>query len=163
MNITVIGGSTCSKKHYQVAYELGKLIAREGWTLVCGGREGVMEAACRGAKEAGGLTVGILPSLDASDANDYVDIKIPTGLGYARNILVVRASRFIIAINGKYGTLSELAFAFNDEGRTVLGIDTWDIPGVIKVKTPREAVKKIKDITKKQKYCPQISQPPSLR
>jgi len=143
MNISVIGGSTCSKKHAKVAYELGALIAKEGWVLICGGREGVMKAACRGAKDNGGITVGILPSLDGKDANPYVDIKIPTGLGYARNVLVVRCSQVVIAINGKYGTLSEIAFAFN-EARTVLGIDTWDIKGVIKVKNPAQAVRYIK-------------------
>jgi uncharacterized protein (TIGR00725 family) len=143
MNISVIGGSTCSKKHAKIAYELGALIAKEGWVLVCGGRGGVMEQACRGAKEKGGLTVGILPSLDGKDANAYVDIKIPTGLGYARNTLVVRAADIIVAISGKYGTLSEIAFAFN-EGKTVLGIDTWDIPKIIKVKAPLDAVRYIK-------------------
>lgn len=143
MNVSVIGGSTCSKKHAKIAYELGALIAREGWILICGGREGVMKAACRGAKDNGGLTVGILPSLDGKDANPYVDIKIPTGLGYARNVLVVRSSQVVVAINGKYGTLSEIAFAFN-EARTVLGIDTWDIKGVIRVKNPAQAVRYIK-------------------
>ena len=106
-----------------------------------------MEAACKGAKEEGGLTVGILPSFDESVANRFLDVKIPTGLGYARNILVVRASGFLIAIDGKYGTLSEIAFALN-EGKTVVGIDTWKIKGVIKVKTPKEAVARIKRLVK---------------
>lgn len=140
MNVTVIGGHQCSRRHIKIAHELGGLIARNKWVLVCGGREGIMEAACRGAHEAGGLTVGILPSLDSREANTYVDVALPTGFGYARNILVVRASRFIIAISGKYGTLSELSFAFNDGGRTVIGIDTWDIPGIIKAHTAQEAV-----------------------
>jgi len=143
LNVAVVGGYECSKKHYKIAQTLGELIAKEGWILVCGGRTGVMEAAAKGAKEKGGLTVGILPSFDAKDANPYIDVKIPTGLGYARNIFVVRAADIIVAVNGKYGTLSEVAFAFNEE-KTVIGIDTWDIPGVIKVKTPQEAVAKIK-------------------
>ncbi|MCK9614008.1 MAG: TIGR00725 family protein [Candidatus Omnitrophica bacterium] len=143
MNISVIGGSTCSKKDYKIAKELGSLIAKEGWTLICGGRSGIMEAACRGAKEAGGTTVAILPSADGKDANRYVDVKIPTGLGYARNVLVVRASKIIIAVSGKYGTLSEIAFAFN-EGRTVLGINTWGIKGVVKVKNAETAIQYIK-------------------
>lgn len=109
-----------------------------------------MEAACLGAKEAGGLTVGILPSFDGDDANPYVDIKIPTGLGYARNILVVRSSRFVIAIDGKYGTLSEISFALN-EARPVLGIETWNIKGVRKVKNPQEAIEKIKRLSKNLK------------
>ncbi|MDD4955765.1 MAG: TIGR00725 family protein [Candidatus Omnitrophica bacterium] len=150
MNISVIGGSKCSKKDYEIAKELGGLIAKEGWTLICGGRTGVMEAACCGAKEEGGTTVAILPSADAKDANPYVDVKIPTGLGYARNILVVRASEIIVAISGKYGTLSEIAFAFNED-RHVIGINTWKIKGVVPVKTPMQAISQIKKILKKRK------------
>lgn len=105
-----------------------------------------MEAASKGAKEKGGITCGILPGLDGREANPYLDIKIPSGLGYARNILVVRASNILVAIDGKYGTLSEIAFALNEEKR-VLGINTWDIKGVIKVSSPLEAIKKIKRFT----------------
>ncbi len=141
MNIAVIGGFKCSKKFYKCAYELGKLIAQNGWILICGGRTGVMEAACKGAKEKDGLTVGILPSVNGKDANAYVDVKIPTGIGYARNIFVVRAADIVIALDGKYGTLSEIAFAFN-ENKPVIGIDTWDIKGIIKVKNPEQAIKK---------------------
>ena len=143
MNIAVVGGYKCSKKHYKVAQELGQLIAQEGWILICGGRTGVIEAACRGAKSKSGLTVGILPSYDGKDANSYLDVKIPTGFGYARNVLVVRAVDVVVAINGKYGTLSEIAFAFNEE-KPVLGIETWNIKGVIKVKNPKEAMRYIK-------------------
>jgi hypothetical protein len=145
MNIAVVGGYKCSKKHYKIAQELGRLIAQAGWVLICGGRTGVMEAAARGAKEKGGTTVGILPSYDGKDANCYVDVKIPTGLGYARNVLVVRAADVIVAIDGHYGTLSEIAFAFNEE-KPVLGIDTWRIKGVIKVNSPHAAVARIKKI-----------------
>jgi len=150
MNISVIGGSTCSKKDYKIAQELGSLIAKEGWILVCGGRTGIMEAACKGAKSAGGTTVAILPTKDGRDANAYVDVKIPTGLGYARNVLVVRASEIIVAISGKYGTLSEIAFAFNED-RYVIGINTWKIKGVVQVKTPLQAIAYIKRILKKRK------------
>ncbi|MDP2924420.1 MAG: TIGR00725 family protein [Candidatus Omnitrophota bacterium] len=143
MNIAVVGGHKCSRKHYKIAQKLGELIAQEGWTLICGGRTGVMEAVCKGAKSKGGLTVGILPSYDAKDVNPYVDIKIPTGLGYARNVFVVRAADIVIAISGHYGTLSEIAFAFN-EGKKVLGIDTWNIKGVIKVKKAEDAIRYIK-------------------
>ena len=145
INVTVVGGYSCSKKAYALAKELGALIAKEGWTLICGGLSGVMEAACLGAKKEGGLTVGILPGATSRDANRYVDVKIPTGLGYARNILVVRSSEVIIAIDGKYGTLSEIAFALS-EAKTVIGIGTWNIKGIIKVKTPKVAIKKIKEI-----------------
>ena len=147
MNIAVAGGFKCSKKVYRVACELGELIAKEGWTLLCGGGGGVMEAVCRGAKSKGGLTIGILPSLKGKEANPYLDVRIPTGLGYARNILVARAADFIIAVDGKYGTLSEIAFALNEE-KTVLGIDTWDIKGVVKVKNPKTAIDFIKKLTK---------------
>jgi len=147
MNIAVIGGHKCSKRIYKIAKEVGFLIAKEGWILICGGHAGVMEAACLGAKENGGITVGILPSFDGKDANPYVDIKIPTGLGYARNILVVRSANFIVSVGGKYGTLSEISFALNEE-KIVLGIDTWDIKGIIKVKTPKEAIEKIKKLSK---------------
>jgi len=143
MNVSVIGGHKCSKEIYKIAEEVGKLIANQGWVLVCGGRTGVMEAACKGAKEQGGLTVGILPSSDGRDANKYVDVKVPTGLGYARNILVVRAADAVIAISGEYGTLSEIAFAFNEE-KLIIGIDTWEIEGIKKVNSAKEAVEYIK-------------------
>lgn len=139
----MVGGYKCSKKMYGVAQKLGELIAREGWTLVCGGGSGIMEAACRGAQSASGLTVGILPGHDHRSANQYLDVALPTGLGYARNILVVRAADVIVAIDGKYGTLSEIAFALN-EGKLVFGIDTWDIKGIVNVKNPERAITHIK-------------------
>jgi uncharacterized protein (TIGR00725 family) len=149
MNVAVIGGSVCTKKVYNQALKLGFLIAKEGWTLCCGGLSGVMEAACRGAKSAGGLTIGILPGNSCKDANKYVDVGIPTGLGYARNILVVRAAQVVVAIDGKYGTLSEISFALNEE-KLVIGIGTWDIKGIIKAKTPQEALKHIKKKCRKR-------------
>ncbi len=144
INVAVVGGHKASRRAYKIAYEVGELIAKAGWTLICGGREGVMEAACRGAKSQGGLTVGILPSSDGEDANKYLDVKIPTGLGYARNILVIRAAKAIIAISGEYGTLSEIAFSFNEE-KLIVGIDTWDIKGIKKAKTAQAAINYIKD------------------
>jgi len=143
MNISVVGGHKKTKRAYKVAEELGELIAQEGWILICGGGSGIMEAACKGAKKRKGLTIGILPSADGKEANNYLDVKIATGLGYARNLLVVRSADIVVAIDGEYGTLSEIAFALC-EGKKVIGLNTWDIKGVIKVKTPREAIKKIK-------------------
>ena len=143
MNVAVIGGYKCSKKAYEIAEKVGFLIAQEGWILICGGGRGVMEAASKGARAGGGLAVGILPSFEGEEANPYLDVKIPTGLGYARNFLIVRAADCLIAVDGKYGTLSEIAFALN-EGKRVYGIDTWNIKGIIKVKTPQEAIKRIK-------------------
>jgi uncharacterized protein (TIGR00725 family) len=122
-----------------VARSVGGRLAARGAVLVCGGLGGVMEAACRGAKEAGGTTIGILPGGDRAEANPYVDIAIPTGLGEARNALVVRAADALIAVGGGYGTLSEIAFALK-AGKRVVGIGTWDIEGVLAAAGAEEAV-----------------------
>jgi len=147
MQIGVIGSGACSKEISDLAFEVGQEIARCGAILVCGGLSGVMEAACKGAKEAGGSTVGILPGTDAKEANPYVDIPIVTGLREARNIIVVRSCQAIISINGSYGTLSEIAFALR-LNIPVIGLRTWQpkepsgkIPAIIEVDTPLEAVK----------------------
>ena len=121
------------------AAEVGRLLAERGATLVCGGRGGAMEAACRGAKEADGLTVGILPGSDRSEANAFVDVVLPTGLGEARNALVVGAADVVIAIGGGYGTLSEIALALK-AGKRVIGLGTWEIEGVVAVEGPEAAV-----------------------
>jgi uncharacterized protein (TIGR00725 family) len=121
------------------AAEVGRLLAERGAMLVCGGRGGAMEAACRGAKEADGLTVGILPGSDRSDANPFVDVVLPTGLGEARNALVVGAADVVIAIGGGYGTLSEIALALK-AGKRVIGLDTWEIEGVVAAEDPEAAV-----------------------
>ncbi|MBN2097148.1 MAG: TIGR00725 family protein [Candidatus Omnitrophica bacterium] len=142
--IAVIGGHDCSVKVAKVAEEVGKGIAQLGATLVCGGLTGVMEAACKGATSAGGKTIGILPGHDKREANHYVDIPIATGLGYMRNNLVVKNADCVIAIDGKEGTLSEIAFALQ-MNKPIAGIDTWDIPGVIKLKNAREAIEWIKN------------------
>ncbi|MEA2420374.1 MAG: hypothetical protein QOE60_2580 [Thermoleophilaceae bacterium] len=114
-------------------------MAERGAVVVCGGLGGVMEAACRGARAAGGTTVGILPGLDRTAANPFVDVALPTGLGEARNALVVRAADAVIAVGGGYGTLSEIALALK-AGKPVIGIDTWDIEGVVAVDGPEAAV-----------------------
>jgi uncharacterized protein (TIGR00725 family) len=143
MNIAVIGGHDCSKKVAAIAEEIGRVIAQMGATLICGGLTGVMEAACKGAKSAGGKTIGILPGHDAQEANPYVDIPIATGLGYMRNNLVVKNADIVVAIDGKEGTLSEIAFALQMD-KPIVGIDTWDIPGVEKAKSAEEAIAWIK-------------------
>ncbi|MBU2043863.1 MAG: TIGR00725 family protein [Candidatus Omnitrophica bacterium] len=143
INVAVVGGHRCSKKIYNLAYSVGQLIARQGWILICGGRTGVMEAACKGVKQAKGLTVGILPSYNGKDANPYLDVKIPTGLGFARNALVVRAAEAVIAFTGKEGTLSEIGFALSEK-KPVVGIETWDIEGVIKASSAKDAIAKVK-------------------
>lgn len=127
---------------------VGRLLAEAGATVVCGGLGGVMEAACRGARAAGGRTVGILPGADRSGANPYVDVAIPTGLGEARNTLVVRTADVVIAVEGGHGTLSEIAFAAKI-GRPVVGLRTWQLTrgdatadGTIRaVASPEEAVR----------------------
>lgn len=139
--IGVIGGYDVDSRIYRIAYEVGKEIAKNGCILVCGGLGGVMEAASRGAKENGGITVGILPGVRAEDANPYIDLPIPTGISYARNMIVVLSSDILIAIDGKYGTLSEISYA-NIFGKKVIGIETWEIEGVEKAESAEDAVKK---------------------
>ena len=138
--IGVIGSALASGKPYDEALEVGRLAAQGGATVLTGGLGGVMEAACKGAKEAGGQTIGILPGFDTRDANRYVDIPIITGLNHARNIIVVRSSHVLIAVGGEYGTLSEIAFAMK-LGKTVISLGSWDVcEGIKKAKDPAEAV-----------------------
>jgi uncharacterized protein (TIGR00725 family) len=125
-----------------VAESVGRELASRGAVLVCGGLGGVMEAACTGAKEGGGTTIGILPGTDRAAANAFVDFAIPTGLGEARNALVVRAADALIAIGGGYGTLSEIAFALK-AGKPVVGLGTWEIEGVEIVESPAAAVESV--------------------
>jgi len=138
--IAVIGGSKPDKDSYRMAAEVGRLIAASNAVLICGGLNGVMEAAARGARQAGGLTVAILPGQDPAAANPYIDLPIATGLGYTRNSLVVMNAEVVIAIDGQYGTLSEIAFSLI-QAKKIVGLGTWDIPGVIRATSPEEAVK----------------------
>jgi uncharacterized protein (TIGR00725 family) len=125
--IAVIGpGRDASDEELAQAEEAGASIAAAGATLVCGGLGGVMEAACRGARSRGGLTVGLLPGTDREDANGWVVLALPTGLGEARNALIVRAADAVVAIGGGWGTLSEIAFALR-AGVPVLGVGTWEL------------------------------------
>ncbi|MEW6685825.1 MAG: TIGR00725 family protein [Candidatus Edwardsbacteria bacterium] len=140
MVIGVIGSSTCNQATAELACEVGREIAKRGGILICGGLGGVMEAACKGAREKNGITIGILPGNKREDANSYVQIPIVTGLGIARNIIIVRSSDAIIAITGRYGTLSEIAFALQLE-IPVIGLNTWKIKvPIIRTKNPKEAV-----------------------
>jgi len=138
--IGVIGANDCGKKVAKLAHEVGQEIAKVGAILVCGGLGGVMEAACQGAKEQGGTTIGIIPGVKKEEANPYVDFPIVTGLGYARNILVVRNSQAVIALPGKYGTLSEIAFCLNFK-IPLISLSNWKIEGMLKAKNPVKAVK----------------------
>ena len=142
--IGVIGAGECDKTTYELAREVGKEIAHCGCILVCGGLGGVMEAAAKGAKEAGGFTIGILPGFNPLDANPYIDVPIVTGLGEARNVIIVRTAKVLIAISGGYGTLSEIAFALK-MNRPVIGLNTWpNFKDIYYVKTPKEAIEKAK-------------------
>ena len=126
--IGVIGGAVCSPEIYEIACDVGREIATNGFALVCGGLGGVMKAACQGAKKAGGITIGLLPTSDKKDANPFCDLVIPTGLGHARNILVVHASDALIAVDGEAGTLSEIAIALKI-GKPIVGIKSWELEG----------------------------------
>ncbi|HOP08249.1 MAG TPA: TIGR00725 family protein [candidate division Zixibacteria bacterium] len=140
--IAVVGAGKCSKKLRDMAAVCGKLIAEKGGVIVCGGLGGIMEGAARGAREAGGTTVGILPSLYKDDANEYIDYSIPTGMGEARNVLVVRAADVVIAFPGKYGTLSEMAFALQAK-KPVISVNAWRLSDeILHVDSPEEAADK---------------------
>ncbi len=152
--IGVIGGGEVSPEVAAVAEEVGREIARRGAALVCGGLGGVMEAACKGAAEASGLTIGILPGDSRLTANPYVKIPVVTGLGYARNVAVVKSSQAIIAIDGSYGTLTEIGHALQN-GIPVIGLNTWSLAidgktddSIIHAASPKEAVNKAIEIVK---------------
>jgi len=143
--IAVIGGSEVPPQTARLAEEVGREIARCGAVLVCGGMSGVMEAACKGAAEAGGLTIGILPG-ERREANPYVQIPIASGVGYARNVSVVKSAQAVIAIDGSYGTLTEIGYALQS-GIPVIGLGTWEIAidgkadkKIIRAKSPKDAV-----------------------
>lgn len=148
--ISVIGGEAAPPQALTLAEAVGRALARSGITLVCGGRGGTMEAACRGARSAGGHTVGILPGGDARESppNPYVEFPVFTGLGYTRNAIVVRSGEAVIAIDGSYGTLSEIAYALIYD-IPLVGLDTWDFAyhghdadKIVRVSDPAEAVEK---------------------
>jgi len=140
IHIGVIGAGECSTEIYGIAYEVGCLVGQNEWVLVCGGLGGVMEGAAKGCFENGGITVGILPSTEKRSANPFVTLAFPTGMGEARNVLIVRASDVVIAIAGGYGTLSEIGLALKI-GKPVIGLGTWqDIDGVDYVETPDQAI-----------------------
>ena len=142
----MVGPSEPRAGEAEAAQEAGRLLAEAGAVIVCGGMGGAMEAACRGAKAAGGTTVGILPGSRRDDANAFVDVAIPTGLGEARNALVVRAADALLAVGGAYGTLSEVALALR-AGTPVVGLGTWELArggvpdeGIERADSPAEAV-----------------------
>lgn len=139
MRVSVIGGGDTSSEHRETARAVGQLLGDRDHTLVCGGLGGVMEAACRGAAERDGETIGILPGEDPTAANPYVDTAIATGIGHARNALVVLNGDAVVAIDGSGGTLSEIGFG-SVYDRPIAGIGSHDAPGVTAVDSPAAAV-----------------------
>lgn len=138
--VAVCGAGSCDQDLAELARETGRLLARAGAALICGGLGGTMAAAAKGAKEAGGLTVGLLPGNSPDDANQFIDLPLATGLGHGRNALIARAAEAIIALPGGPGTLSEIALGLK-MGRPVIGLTAWsEIQGVIPAATPEEAV-----------------------
>jgi len=149
--VSVIGGGSCSGEDYATARELGRLLAERGYAVVTGGLGGVMEAASRGAHEAGGTVIGVLPGIVREEANPYVDIVLTTGVREARNVCVATSGHAVVAVGGGFGTLSEIAFALK-HGRPVFGLRTWTLPehrvpreGVQVVESPAEAVLAIEE------------------
>lgn len=148
--IAVIGAGKCSKKLRDMAAEIGRYVAENGGVVLCGGLGGVMEGAARGAKEAGGTTIGIIPSENKADANQFIDYVIPTGFGQARNVLVVRAADAIVALPGKYGTLSEMSFALVS-GKPIVSVQAWKLGEEIQqVEDPLEAAKIAMELARKR-------------
>ena len=152
--IAVIGGNQCSREEAKLAEGVGRELARRGAILVCGGLGGVMEAACKGASSEGGLTIGILPGESRRAANPYVQIPIVTGIGYARNLAVVKSAQAVIAIGGSYGTLSEIAHALQSD-IPVIGLNTWSLSrngqldeSIIPAQSLAEAVNKALSLAK---------------
>jgi uncharacterized protein (TIGR00725 family) len=148
MFVAVVGGAQCSRDEAKLAEAVGVELAKRKATLICGGLGGVMAAACKGARSAGGKTVGIVPGNTRDEANPYVDIPIVTGIGEARNVIVVNTAQAVIAIGGKFGTLSEIAYALRSK-IPVVGLNTWTlskngrlVKSIIAANTPKEAVEK---------------------
>ena len=148
MIISVIGAGEPPPEIAEMAEQVGRGLAERGVTIVCGGLGGVMAAACKGAKSVGGTTIGILPGSEPEDANEWVDIPICTGMGYARNVMVVKSGRAVISVGGAFGTLSEIAHAIGD-GIPVIGLETWTMSrhgsedrSIVRADSPADAVSK---------------------
>lgn len=146
--ISVIGGHRTDLKVERLAHEIGVAIANVGAILVCGGLDGVMEAVSRGCKEAGGMTIGLLPGTTKADANPYIDVPITTTIGYARNAMVACSADIIVALPGSHGTSCEISYGFVYK-KPIIDLGNWDREGMIKVKDIKEAEAKIKELIRK--------------
>ena len=144
ITISIVGGHDVNSEVEQVAHKIGNIVARVGAILVCGGLGGVMTHASRGAKEAGGTTIGLLPGKEKSDANPFIDIALPTAMGFARNCMVACSADIIVALPGSHGTNSEICYGLVYK-RPVVDLGDWNIEGMIKVNGVDEAEEKIKE------------------
>lgn len=148
--ISVIGAHSADEKLKKLAMEVGKIVAKSGAVLVCGGLDGAMKAASKGAKMAGGLTIGLLPGKDKKDANPYIDIALPTSIGYARNVMVACSADLIIALPGSNGTRCEISYGLV-YGRPVIDLGGWNIEGMIRADSLNELPAIIKAYVQPQK------------
>ena len=137
ITISVIGGSEIDDEVERLATNVGRVVAEVGAVLVCGGLMGSMRGASKGAKEAGGLTIGLLPGKDKADANEYIDIALPLTIGFARNACVAASADVIIALPGSHGTSSEISYGLVYK-RPVIDIGGWNRPGMIPVQDTAE-------------------------
>ena len=152
ITISVIGGHTISPEVTELAQAVGKMVAKLDCVLVCGGLEGAMEAAAKGAHEEGGLTIGLLPGRHKTDANAYIDIALPTTMGYARNVMVAASADIIVALPGSFGTNSEICYGLV-YGRPIIDLGGWKIKGMVPARDVAQAQEKIKQIIKKLQHA----------
>ncbi len=158
ITVSVIGGHASNPKVEQLAHKVGILIAKNECITVCGGLSGVMEAVSKGAQSAGGLTIGLLPGKEKSDANRYIDIALPTTIGYARNAMVACSADIIVALPGSYGTQSEICYGLV-YGRLVLDFGNWNMKGMVKVKSLKDFETKLKKYVKELRSGACLSSP----
>jgi len=150
ITISVVGGHDANKEVEQIAHKIGEIIANMEAILVCGGLSGVMEHASRGAKNAGGTTIGLLPGKEKADANPFIDIALPTSIGFARNAMVACSADIIVALPGSHGTNTEICYGLAYK-RPVIDLGNWNIKGMIKVEDLEQAEIKIKELVDKIK------------
>lgn len=145
ITVSVLGAREATPKTAKLANAVGRMVAEAGCVLVCGGLLGLMKESCRGAKEAGGLTIGLLPGNEKTDANEFVDIALPTTIGYSRNVIVAASADIVIALPGSFGTESEICYALV-YGRPVIDLGGWKMKGVIRAKNVADAKRILKKL-----------------
>ncbi len=144
--LAVVGAGSASSEIYELAEAVGREAAARGWIVLTGGLGGVMEAAAKGARAAGGLTLGILPGEDRREANSYIRVAVATNMSHARNAVMAHTADALIAVDGEYGTLSEVAFGLK-LGKPVVGLKIpWQVPGLLTAKDPKEAVARVAEL-----------------